>query len=83
MREKRYFGVAILVIAFVITGYFGVYFLAADYISVGYSRPAYLVRYRIGSVSLQRLAVFFEPARHIDDLCFRRRHATVIDPRTP
>ena len=85
MRDKNHFGVVTLVLGFAlaITGYFGVYFLAADYADYGDSTPAYLVRYRIGSVSLHRFSSFFEPARRVDDLCFRRRHATVMDWRTP
>ena len=83
MREKRHFTVGALLLALMVIGYFGAYFLCADYISVGYSRPAYLVRYRAGAVSLDRFAVLFEPARRLDDLCFRHRHAVVLDGRTP
>ena len=85
MRDKRDFGIAAFVVGVVLmlTAYFAVYFLAADYVDFGDNTPLYLVRYRIGSVSLDRLSPFFEPARRVDDLCFRRRHATVMDWRTP
>lgn len=83
MHDKRRFGVIGLVIAVALTGYFGAYFLAADYVDLGDNAPLYLVRYRVGSVSLHRFAAFFEPARRVDDLCFRRRRATVIDWWTP
>src|SRR5262245_56418156 len=63
--------------------YFGAYFLAADYVDVGDNTPLYLVRYRVGSVSLHRFAFFFEPARRIDDLCLRQRDGAVMDYRTP
>ena len=84
MPAKRHLGILIgLVMAVTLTGYFGAYFLAANHIDVGDNTPMYLVRYRVGSVSLHHLAFFFEPARRVDDLCFRRRHATVMDWRTP
>jgi hypothetical protein len=43
----------------------------------------YLLRYRIGSVSLHRLSSFFEPARRLDELCLRRRQTLVVDYGTP
>jgi len=88
MRDKKHFGVAGcgvagLVMAAALAGYFGAYFLTADYIDVGDNTPLYLVRYRFGSVSLHRFASFFEPARRVDDSWFRRRHAAVVDYRIP
>ena len=79
MREKRHFGVAGFLFGLVLAGYFGAYFLAADYIDVGSNTPLYLVRYRVGSVSGHRLASFFEPARRVDELCFRRKRAVVLE----
>jgi hypothetical protein len=79
MRDMKHFGLVALVMGFALIAYFGMYFLAADYVDFGDNAPVYLVRYRIGSVSLHRLSSFFEPARRVDDLCFRRRHATVMD----
>jgi hypothetical protein len=73
----------ILVTALALGSYFCSYFLAADYVDVGDNTPMYLVRYRFGSVSLHHLAFFFEPARRIDELCFRRKHAAVMDWQTP
>jgi hypothetical protein len=80
---KRHFGHVVLVLSIALMGYFGAYFLAADYINVGSNTPLYLVRYRVGSVSLHRLAFFFGPARRVYDLCFRRRPAAVMNWRTP
>ena len=81
MTEKT--RVAALGLAFALVGYFGAYFAAADHVDVGSNVPMYLVRYRIGSVSLDRCAFIFEPARRVDELCFRHRHAVVIDWKTP
>ena len=83
MRDIKHFGLAALVMAVALTAYFGVYLLVADYVDCGSNSPLYLVRYRIGPVSLHRLSSFFEPARRIDDLCFRHRHGIVMDWATP
>jgi hypothetical protein len=83
MRQKRHFEIVGLVMAVLLTGYLGAYFLAADYLDAGNSTPKYWVQYRVGSIYLQRFAPFFEPARRIDDLCFRRRHGRVICWQTP
>jgi hypothetical protein len=72
-----------LVIAAALAGYLGAYWLAADYVDVGSNTPLYLVRYRVGPVSLRCFAPCFEPARRVDDLCIRRRHGTVVDWKTP
>jgi hypothetical protein len=83
MHHKKPFTVVGLVMAAMLTAYFGAYFLAADYVDVGSNTPLYLVRYRVGPVSLHRFASFFEPARRLDELCFRPGPATVMDWRTP
>jgi hypothetical protein len=70
-----------LTLSLVVATYFGAYFLAADYVDVGDNNPMYLLRYRIGSHSLQDVASAFEPARWIDESLLRRRHATLIDFR--
>jgi hypothetical protein len=70
--------IAVAAVVLVPLLYFGAYFLAADYVDVGSNTPMYLMRYRVGSVSLDRFASFFEPARRVDDLCFRQRGATVV-----
>jgi hypothetical protein len=83
MRDGKHFLIAGLVIAALFASYLGAYFLTAEYIDVGSNRPMYLVRYRVGSISLYRFASFFEPARRIDDCCFRGRNGTVMDFGTP
>lgn len=83
MRRTRAFATAGLMAAAVLSGHLGTYFLVADHVDVGSNTPLYLVRYRVGAVSLHRFAPFFEPARRVDDFCLRRRRATVIDWRTP
>ena len=75
--------IVVAAVVFLPLFYFGAYFLTADYVDVGDNAPLYLVRYRVGPVSLDRFAYFFEPARCIDELCFRQRHAAVMDWRTP
>jgi len=72
------FGFACLAVVTAIAVYFGGYFLAADYVDFGDNIPNYLVQYRLGSLSLDRFAGFFEPARRIDDRCFRHRHGSVM-----
>lgn len=65
----------LLTLAFAVAAYFAVYFLAADYIGVGFGNgPTYSLRYRIGPCSLDSLAPIFEPARRIDERFFRRRY---------
>jgi hypothetical protein len=83
MHHKKYNGIVGLVAVVALGGYFGAYFLAADYMDVGSNNPMYLLRYRIGSVSLHRLSSFFEPARRLDELCLRRRQTLVVDYGTP
>ena len=84
-NRGRWTVVAIVVAAVVLLPlfYFGAYFLTADYVYVGDNAPLYLVQYRVGPVSLHRFACFFEPARRIDELCFRQRHAAVINGSVP
>ena len=79
MNDKRHPGVMALLIGAVLAGYFGAYFVAAEYIDVGDNRPMYLVQYSIGPVRLHGFAFFFEPARRIDDLCFRHKRGFVVD----
>ena len=76
---KRLLSWTILVLVLCLGLYFCAYFLSAQYVDVGDNAPHYLVRYRIGSHSLQRFATLFEPARVIDDTLLRRRHADVFD----
>ncbi len=66
-----------LAIGALLAVYFGAYFLTSEYVDIGINVPLYLVRYRAGSVSFDRLATFFEPARRVDEMCFRRKHAAV------
>lgn len=86
VKNRGRWTVVVIVVAAVVLlplFYFGAYYLTADYVDVGDNTPLYLVRYRVGTVSLHRFAFFFEPARRIDELCFRQRHAAVIDWSTP
>lgn len=82
MHDKKYFGLVGLVIAIAVAGYFGAYFLAANYTDFGDNAPLYLVEYRVGSVSLHRVSFLFEPARRVDELWLRRKHAAVINWQT-
>ena len=82
MNEKSHTGIATLVTAVIMAGYFGLYALSAHYIDFGDEAPAYLVQYRIGSLSLDRMAGLFEPARRIDDLFFRHKHGVVMERRS-
>jgi hypothetical protein len=81
MRSKGKLSVVTLAVGFFVAAYFSGYFLTADYVDVGDQRPLYLLRYRIGSHSLDRLSSFFEPARRIDALCIRRRPAANLSAR--
>jgi hypothetical protein len=76
---KKSLHIAIITIALSFGAYFGAYFLAADYRDIGSNSPAYILRYRIGSLSLKGLAKVFEPARVVDERWFRRRSAIMID----
>lgn len=82
MHRRKYLTIIGLVMAATLIDYLGAYFLAADYVDVGDSTPYYLVRYRVGFVSLHRFASFFEPARHIDESCFQKRRGAVMDWET-
>lgn len=81
MRYLQLFLVVGLAIALVATSYFGAYFLVADYVDVGDNVPLYLLRYRIGTISLPGFDSFLEPARQVDDSILRGRNATVIEWR--
>lgn len=83
MHDKKRTGTVGLVIVFALAAYFEAYFLAADHVDVVSNTPMYLLRYRVGSVSLHRIAPVFESARRLDDLCFQRRNAVVLDQATP
>ena len=48
--------------------YFTTYFFSAERVDGGENKLIYFVTYRIGSVSLNRLAPLFEPARRLDNL---------------
>ena len=76
---KKSFHIGTIIIALCIGGYFGAYFLSADYKDIGSNTPVYILRYRIGSLSLKGLAKMFEPARLVDERFFRRRSAAMID----
>ena len=80
MREKSHSGMAALAAVLTIAGYFGAYFFCANYFDFGINRPHYVLRYSAGPVDLDPVAFVFEPARRIDDLLFRHRHANM--PRT-
>jgi hypothetical protein len=67
----------VLALATAVGGYFGAYFLAADYTDMGDQRPMYLLSYRIGSHSLYGLRSFFEPARRVDAF-LRGRPAVIV-----
>jgi hypothetical protein len=75
--SKLFMAVA-LTLAFKVIAYFGAYFIAADYVDFGDNRHIYLLRYRIGAHSLDGCCSFFEPARRIDDFCFRGRNAAFV-----
>lgn len=54
--------------------YFAAYFSTARFVNVGDGEHHYILSYRFGSVSLNRVWVLFEPARRVDELIIRRRH---------
>ena len=76
---KRASYIAITIIALSMGGYFGAYFLLADYRDIGDSPPIYVLQYRIGSLSLQGLAPVFEPARRIDENFFRHHKKILLE----
>lgn len=83
-KNRGRWTVVVIVVAVVVLlplFYFGTYFLAADYVDVGDNAPLYVLRYRLGAVSLDRVAFLFEPARRMDEWCFRRRQAWRAGPR--
>lgn len=76
---KKSLHIAIITIILSFGAYFGAYFLSADYRDIGSNFPVYVLRYRIGPVSLNGLAKVFEPARVVDERFIRRRSAALID----
>jgi hypothetical protein len=77
MRRSGIFDFLVLGFANAVVGYFGGYFLVAQYTDVGDQHPVYILSYSIGSHSLYGLRSFFEPARRVDDY-LRRRPSVVV-----
>jgi len=70
MSSRRISYFALLTLSFLSVTYFGVYFLAADYVDVGDNNPMYLLRYRIGRFSLQHAAAHSSQREGLMKPCF-------------
>ena len=74
MRNWHIVSVGSLCFCFVVSLYFGLYFLFAHYVDVGDGNSYYLLSYHVRGQSLNPASWVFEPARTVDLRALRPRY---------